>query len=277
MSYHTRVATLLHHERIITSGRDPGRWLLFLHGIYGAGRNWRSFARRLTTARPDWGGILVDLRLHGESPPRPPPHTVNACAEDLAELTRSLGLSRTAVLGHSFGGKVALRYAVRDPGPLEQIWIVDSTPSARDPDGMAVRMLAALRASPGPFSSRKEAATALQERGFSRPVARWMTTNLEGGDEAYRWRLDPDALAELLDDFFRLDLWDVVESGAGGRPVHFVKADDSDVLPEEECERIRALGERGDGVRLHRVAGGHWVNVDNPDALLNLLEERLPT
>jgi pimeloyl-ACP methyl ester carboxylesterase len=46
------------------------------------------------------------------------------------------------------------------------------------------------------------------------------------------------------------------------------------VLSGESLERAeRAAGQR---VHLHRIAGGHWVNADNPDALLDLLIEWLP-
>ncbi len=46
---------------------EPDRWLGFLHGILGSGANWRTFAKQIVTAKPEWGALLVDLRLHGES------------------------------------------------------------------------------------------------------------------------------------------------------------------------------------------------------------------
>src|SRR4051812_24710793 len=58
---------ILAHTRVAAPGRTPERWLLVLHGIYGAGRNWGSIARRLVEARPEWGAVLVDLRMHGQS------------------------------------------------------------------------------------------------------------------------------------------------------------------------------------------------------------------
>ena len=55
----------LAHTRVTAAGATPERWLLVLHGIYGSGRNWGSIARRLVDARPEWGVLLVDLRLLG--------------------------------------------------------------------------------------------------------------------------------------------------------------------------------------------------------------------
>lgn len=263
----------LAHQQVRPSEGTPERWIWFLHGIFGAGRNWRSVARRLVEARPGWGAVLVDLRLHGGSQDFPPPHTLAACAGDLEGLARRLSLP-DVVSGHSFGGKVALEYARRGPDGLRQVWVVDSTPSARRPGGDAVRMLRALEALPGPFGSRDEAVKALADRGFPREVGRWMATNLEAGEEGHRWRLDPEGLEALLEDFFRTDLWSVVEAPPGGTELHFVKAEDSAAMSSEDCRRVEAAAD--DRVRLHRLPGGHWLNVSNPDGLLRLLEGRLP-
>ena len=55
--------------------------------------------------------------------------------DDLAGLETHLGRAADAVLGHSFGGKVALLHAGRAaPGP-RQYWIVDSAPGGAVPQG----------------------------------------------------------------------------------------------------------------------------------------------
>lgn len=283
-----------HHESVSAETgspeSEPGRWMYVLHGIYGAGRNWRTVARRLSRRRPDWGAMLVDLRLHGESTGFERPHTLSACAGDLLRLREATGRAPAALLGHSFGGKVVLRAleelgagagAAGGPnslpgGAVRQAWIVDSTPAAREPAGSAVRMLETVRGLPGPFASRDEAAEGIVEAGFSPPVARWMTTNLERRDEGFRWALEWSAMEELLEDFFAADLWPVVAEPPPGWEIHFVKAEDSEVLPAETCERIRGEGRRTGRVFLHRMSGGHFLNAENPDGVVDLLAEELP-
>ncbi len=103
--------THLSHEIVEAPGGAPDRQLFVLHGIYGAGRNWGTVARRLVRARPRWRCVLVDLRSHGRSPPLRP-HTLEACAEDLLRLEDRVGAA-DGVLGHSFGGKVAMVWAGR--------------------------------------------------------------------------------------------------------------------------------------------------------------------
>lgn len=284
----------LHHEVVGEAGARDRAY--FLHGIFGAGRNWRSVARRFVERRPGWASVLVDLRLHGASRGFDPPHTLETCASDVRRLARADGRPPSGLLGHSFGGKVALQYlragphdeggpprhGGRGPGPdggdvgaglPRVVWVVDSTPSRRRPGGTAVRMLQTLREVTGPFETREEAVEIVAGRGFDRFVARWVATNLVEAEEGYVWRLDLDAVEELLEDFFRTELWDVVESPPPGVELHFFKAEDSEVLPEEECDRIEAAGRGSGRVHLHRLAGGHWLNVTDPDGLLRGLEE----
>src|SRR5437667_10900659 len=107
------------HSLVASNGRAPKKHLVTLHGAFGAGRNWGAIARRLVLARPEWGVVLADLRLHGDSQGFSPPHTLDAAAADIDELGRTLGFSFDAVLGHSLGGKVALRDAARHARALQ--------------------------------------------------------------------------------------------------------------------------------------------------------------
>lgn len=284
----TDTPPILAHDRIVAPDADPDRWMFVLHGIYGAGRNWSSVARRLVRARPEWGAIPVDLRMHGDSRGFDPPHTLEACADDLKRLAVHLGIEPTAVVGHSFGGKVALVY-LRDAGadragvgPVaapRSVWVVDSTPAARTPEGSAWTMLEVLRRNPGPFANRAEGIAAVEASGFPTPVAQWMATNLvrsSVGDELV-WRLDPDEMEALLRDFFDTDAWPVLEAPPADAQVHVIKARASSVLDEEACARVEAAGRDTEGrVSLHRVDGGHWVNADDPETLQQLLVDHLP-
>ena len=262
-------------ERVSAQGRAPSTWIYVLHGVYGMGRNWASVMRRLVEERPELGAVLVDLRMHGASQGFAPPHTLEAAARDLVELEGALAVPADVVMGHSFGGKVALQRARMAEGSLRQVWVVDSTPSAREPSGSAWEMLERLRSLRGPFESRDEVVGALEDQGISTMIARWMATNLERGEDGLRWRFDFEAVEALLRDFFRQDLWDVVEDPPAGVEVHLVKAEESSVLPEADAARIDAAAEAHGRAWLHRIGGGHWVNAENPDALLALLRERV--
>lgn len=267
---------ILAHTRVAAAGHTPERWLLVLHGIYGSGRNWGSVARRVVDARPEWGALLVDLRLHGQSRGFAGPHTLAAAAADVDALVEHLDFHAAAVLGHSFGGKVALVYAGHHADGLRQVWVMDSTLDVREPSGSAWRMIEVVRSLPPEFASRAEAVEGLERAGYPTGLGQWMAMNLEHRDGAYRWRLDLDGVEEMLRDFFRTDLWPVVESPPAGVEVHVVKATESESLDEEAAARLEAVGRANGRVFLHRVEGGHWINTDNPDAIVQLLVDSLP-
>jgi pimeloyl-ACP methyl ester carboxylesterase len=250
-----------------------------LHGIYGRGRNWAAIARALAARRPELASVLVDLRLHGASPALEPPHTVPACAGDVRALIDQAALPAPvdAVVGHSFGGKVALSLlAGGPPPPVAQVWIVDSTPGAGEPDGTAWRMLGLVRGLPPRVATRSEAIDALTGGGVAPDVAAWMASNLRRDDGGLVWALDWDAMEALLRDFFVRDYWPVVEAPPPGIALHFVKATQSSRLSADACARIEAAGRATGRVHLHRVDGGHWVHADNPEAVTGLLAATLP-
>jgi pimeloyl-ACP methyl ester carboxylesterase len=182
-----------------------------------------------------------------------------------------------AVVGHSFGGKVALALLADDPAPtVRQVWVMDSTPAPGEPDGTAWRMLDLVRGLPQHVATRAQAIDGLVAGGIGPDVAAWMASNLRRDGDGLAWALDWTAMEALLRDFFLRDLWPVVEAPPPGIDLHFVKATQSSRLSEDGCARIEAAGRATGRVHLHRVEGGHWVHADNPAAITALLASALP-
>jgi hypothetical protein len=135
-------------------------------------------------------------------------------------------------------------------------------------------MLRTVRALPPEFDSRTDVAAALVRGGFTPVVAQWMTSNLEQVGRRYRWRLDFNAIEELLDDASAADLWSVVAT-TRATTLHFIKATDSDVLSPDALQRLHPASVTG-GVSIHKLVGGHWIQADNPDGVVGLLTQHLP-
>jgi len=258
---------------IDTVGNGPRRVYL-LHGILGSGRNWRSFARRLVRQRPDLTVHLVDQRAHGQAPPSDAPHTLSACAADVAQLESQHGAA-DGVIGHSFGGKVALAWA--EAGGGGSVWVLDSPPGV--PDGEptdathdALGVLHALDSCPLPAPSRQAIREHLLGAGLSEAITMWLLTSTRRADDGWRWVYDLPAVHDMLDDYFRRDLWPVA---TGSHRVHLVRAEQSDRWSSRELERAEAADASGQ-IAWHVLPdAGHWLHVDNPDGLLALLEAHL--
>jgi len=269
-------APLLAHRKLHARGAHPGREVLFLHGFLGAGRNWASIARGLVSARPDWAAVLVDLRLHGDSQGFAPPHTVATSAGDVNSLLLHLGSRESVLVGHSFGGKVALAAARGRPPGLRQVWVVDSTPAAARTRAGADRLLGVLTGLDEPFEDRSVVVREVRRAGFDPMIADWAATNLVRKGVGYRWRVDLAALELLLEDFYREDLWPVVEAPGPGTELIFVRASEGSLLDDASAARLERLEADGECVRLVQLEGGHWLNMANPEGLLELLAGHLP-
>lgn len=264
----TRVAT-----SILRAPRgDASRWALFLHGILGSRGNLRSLARAFVSARAGWGAVLVDLRKHGQSQDLDPPHTVEAAANDLREI--DLDAPVGAVIGHSFGGKVALAYAAAAPRELEEVWILDSNPGARPTargSEATLEVLSTLEALPRRWPSREAFVERIVEAGRGELLGGWLAMNLEREGDDFELRLDLVAIRALLDDYFARDLWDVFESPPGDTEMHLVIGARSTVLDESDRQRAEEAARRSDRVHVHTLDAGHWLHVEAPDALAALL------
>ena len=65
-------------------------------------------------------------------------------------------------------------------------------------------------------------------QGFSLAIAAWMTTNLKRSPEGgLVWRFDLDGVEALIRDYFREDLWSMIEEDHDCE-VHLVRAQRSD-------------------------------------------------
>lgn len=273
------VMSSLSVARVVVSDSPPTKWLVFLHGILGSGANWRTFAKNVITARPEWGALLVDLRLHGDSLNFAPPHTLESAARDMVEALSPMGsgVAVRAVLGHSFGGKVGIELARQlassGNGAVDHLFVIDSTPGAR-PDfrgSTGVRHIVELLTELPPSFPDRHAFTAwVEERGVSRPVAMWLAMNVRPvpNTTRFEFRLDMASIREMMDDYFVQDLWSVLEDPPGHMKTHLVAGGDSDVLDAADVARGRSLP----AVTVDVIPGaGHWVHVDAPDALREIV------
>jgi proline iminopeptidase len=75
---------------------------------------------------------MYDARGHGLSEHNRPdePYTMQQLADDIGAFAEAMGLPNYTVLGHSFGGMVALRHAASNPPGLRRLILVDTAPSA---------------------------------------------------------------------------------------------------------------------------------------------------
>ncbi|KAK2967704.1 hypothetical protein RJ640_027744 [Escallonia rubra] len=263
------------------SGPDPPT-AVFLHGILGCRKNWGTFARRLKQEFPTWQFLLVDLRCHGDSASiqKRRPHTVASAALDVLNLLGQLRLTPRVVVGHSFGGKVALSMVEQAAKPLARpvrVWVLDATPgkvrAGGDGDDHPAELISFLSKLPKEVSSKRDLVNALVREGFSTDVAQWVATNLRpksppgsSSSSSFSWVFDLDGIAEMYQSYEETNLWKVVEDVPRGVHVNFLKAERSlHRWALGDLQRIHSAEEQaaddGGGVEMHVLEdAGHWVS-----------------
>jgi pimeloyl-ACP methyl ester carboxylesterase len=102
--------------RYYVGGTGPP--LVLVHGLGGAAANWALLAPVLAPRRR----LLVpDLPGHGGSSPLAAAPTLNPFADAVAALAEREGMLPAPVVGHSLGGVVALRLAIRRADAVQAI------------------------------------------------------------------------------------------------------------------------------------------------------------
>ncbi|NLY94255.1 MAG: alpha/beta hydrolase [Myxococcales bacterium] len=259
----------LAHTVVAAAGSSPVRAMFFLHGILGTRANWRSFARAFVDARPDWAAVLVDLRHHGDSLDLGGENDLEACVDDLLLLADAVELPIRGVLGHSFGGKVALSLLARGALSLDEVIVVDVDPAAhpsRSARGVDT-VIATLDALPREYESREAFRLALERAGLGPTMQGWLGMNLVRTEAGVRFGPDLDAIKALLRSHLETDLMDVCLAPPRGARLRFLLGERSDAVSPESRAKLEEAAREG-VLELEVVPGaGHWVHVDAPDAV----------
>ncbi|WP_372727392.1 alpha/beta fold hydrolase [Nocardioides sp.] len=243
---------------------DTGARVVFLHGLFGQGRNFTQIAKALV---PDLRSTLVDLPNHGRSPwldTTDYPDLADTVADHLRERYADDGPLH--LVGHSMGGKVAMVLALRHPELVERLVVVDISPVPSGGAGEFEHLLDSLaRLDLDSLERRSDADEALAPYIDDERVRGFLLQNLRSGKEGFGWQANLDLLrAELATIAGMPEV-----SGSFERPVLWMAGEHSPYVQPDHAPRMRELFPT---TRLVTVKGaGHWVHSEQPDAFVSAL------
>jgi pimeloyl-ACP methyl ester carboxylesterase len=267
-----------HQRAYRMAGSGPA--LLLIHGLGCDSSTWLPvmgrLARRYTVVAPDLLG-------HGESDKPRADYTLGAYANEMRDLLTLLGIDRATVVGHSFGGGVAMQFGYQFPERTERMLMIA-------PGGLGREVTPLLRMLTLPFA---DAAMRAATVPAIRPVVRGSLTLLgrtglphtrdlgevakvyslmcdPGGREAVRrgastvldWR---GQVVQMTDRAYLTALL----------PVCVIWGADDDVVP---VEHVAVVEEHAPGARVHVFDGcGHFPHRDRPDRFVRTLNRFVDT
>jgi esterase len=182
----------LSHQELGGAGNPP---LVLLHGLLGSSRNWLTAGRDLAR---HFHVLALDARNHGRSPHAA---TMNyqVMMQDIIHWMDAHHLARAVIVGHSMGGKTAMRLACRHPERVIRLVVVDIAPKDYRWAAHRAEFAALNELDLDSLHSRQEAEMRFEARVPNLGMRKFLTTNLERSDEGrWRWTINLPVLTEAL-------------------------------------------------------------------------------
>jgi esterase len=251
-------AVELHFERY-----GHGAPVLILHGLFGSSTNWRTVAKRLGE---QYCVYAVDQRNHGRSP-----HTdafgYDVLAADARLFLDSHGIERAVVIGHSMGGKAAMRLALEHPDHVAAVVVVDIAPGRESADGLRPVLDGLLAVDPSTCATRSEVGRKLAARIGDARLRQFLLMNVTRGEAGVlRWRLNLGAIsAHFAELAGPIDV-----QGAYFGPALFVRGEKSGYVRDVDRPDIARLFPRSSIVTID--GAGHWVHAEAPERFLDVVD-----
>jgi pimeloyl-ACP methyl ester carboxylesterase len=242
---------------------DHGSRVVFLHGLFGQGKNWTTVAKALAT---DHRVLLLDLPDHGRSPWTEHVSYPGMAAAVARELRARAPGDRWAVVGHSMGGKVAMMLTLTEPDLVERLYVVDMAPVRYAEIGQGPYVAAMRAVDLDLLTDRRQADEQLRSPVPDPMVRGFLLQNLRrtrdpgSGRDRWQWQ---HHLAVLGDELDRLADWPDPQRPPYPGPVLWVAGADSDYVPPDAVAPMRALFPRARLVTVKRA--GHWVHAEQPE------------
>ncbi|HOQ52756.1 MAG TPA: alpha/beta fold hydrolase [Micropruina sp.] len=249
--------------QLVGQGRPD---VVFLHGLFGRGKNWAGIARSL--AEHEHAGVLFDLPNHGRSHWTPTFDYVQVADEVADELRLHLGSAASVnLVGHSMGGKVAMLIALRHPALVRRLVVIDIAPDISYQVRTSVPLVKAMRGLDlNALQSRREAEVQLAREVHEPEVRQFLLQNLKldrrpGLRNHWHWEVNLDLLGDHLDEVAG---WPSVAGSYAG-PVLWIAGGESPYIRPEHKPRMLQLFPT---THLVTIPGaGHWVHADAPEPL----------
>ena len=246
------------------SKRDASSpWLILIHGLFGNADNLAVAKRHFESA---FNIISVDLPDHGESP-WTESFSMSAAADAIYDIMQSLNIEKSAVLGHSLGGKVAMKLALNHNENITHLIVADIAPVSYDHSHQAV-FDGLNSVSLDTIESRKDAEKQMAAHVKEMGVRQFLLKSLYQDESgAWKWRFN---VSGLMKSYTHIIDWEQTNQTYDGITL-FIKGSESDYITPAYRDSIARYFPNA---KAHIIEGtGHWLHAEKP-AIFNGIVER---
>ena len=239
---------------------DKAQDLIIIHGLFGMSDNWNTLGKKFTKYCKVH---LIDLRNHGRSP-HSEDFNYDVMCEDLLEYMEDNNIQKPILLGHSLGGKVAIKCAFTYPEKIEKLIVADISPKKYNTD-FAQNILQLLYKLPlEDFKNREDIDSVLSSTYEDKGMRLFLLKNLyRKENKEFSWRFNIDVLLEKVSNIQEADFI----KGICDIPTHFIRGGNSNYITTED-ELI--INKHFSDFSIATIDGvGHWIHAENPERFYN--------
>jgi esterase len=235
-------------------------WIMLIHGLFGSLDNLSALRRQFTES---FQVLSIDLPDHGKSA-FTQTFSFEHYAALISELVASLNIKRLNIVGHSLGGKVAMRLALNQHELISHLIVLDIAPikyCARHTNVFQGLNNVAL----ADITSRNEAEVALSKYVEDGSTKQFLLKSLYNINGIWKWRFN---LELLQADYSKLSAAIVSEQPFDG-PVLFIKGELSDYLLPEHKQAVINLFPNSQSKMISGT--GHWLHAEKSELCTKII------
>lgn len=259
-------------------GQGPS--MIILHGLYGMSDNWATIAKHFSKK---FEVFILDQRNHGKSPHNDD-HSYDSMADDLLNFINSQQIDMPIIIGHSMGGKTAMKFSSLYPERVSHLIIVDIAPKPykemammRNDELSHHQIMEAMYKVDLTVVKRRDDIDELLGKTIGSPGIRQFLLKNIGRSKSgnYYWQLNLGVLSNNLDEIMDGVNYDELlqNSPLNGFPVLFIRGAKSPYITDEDEEKIRWIFPFAEFQTI--PDSGHWVHSEQKGKFIKVIEEFL--
>lgn len=235
-----------------------GQPVIILHGLFGSSDNWLTQGKMLSDR---FHIYMPDQRNHGQSP-HSDDFSITLLADDIHEFLVTNSINDPVIMGHSMGGKAAMKFAVAHPELISKLIVVDIAPRAYPVQhGDILRGLKALPIEK--IQSRNEADEFLSKYVPDPGVRQFLLKNLQRKPEGgFAWKMNLPVLEKNIEAVGE----EIPADKKFDKPTLFIRGTQSEYVKDEDFGSVRKIFPQSKIVSLDT---GHWVQAEKPKEFVN--------